>query len=256
MGNISAFIKKTIANKNTVTILLVLAGVVVLWFFYNMRVKEATTPIKVPYAKEELHATDEITEDKIGMVEVNSKLLKTADIIQNQGSLIGYYVTTGPSIPKGGLFSKAQVVTKAELPNSVFDDIPDKHTIYSMSVNNHTTFGNSIYPGDKIDLYLKATDDSGKIMFGKFIESISVLGVRDSSGKDVFGSTETRTPAELLFAVPNDMYELLMKAGYVSGITLVPVPRNKHYTDLNADTVTIDYLKNFILAKTATLPTE
>ena len=44
MGNISAFIKKTIANKNTVTILLVLAGVVVLWFFYNMRVKEATTP--------------------------------------------------------------------------------------------------------------------------------------------------------------------------------------------------------------------
>ena len=228
MGNISAFIKKTIANKNTVTILLVLAGVVVLWFFYNMRVKEATTPIKVPYAKEELHATDEITEDKIGMVEVNSKLLKTAEIIQNQGSLIGYYVTTGTSIPKGGLFYKAQVVTKAELPNSVFDDIPDKHTIYSMSVNNHTTFGNSIYPGDKIDLYLKATDDSGKIMFGKFIESISVLGVRDSSGKDVFGSTETRTPAELLFAVPNDMYELLMKAGYVSGITLVPVPRNKH----------------------------
>ena len=206
MGNISAFIKKTIANKNTVTILLVLAGVVVLWFFYNMRVKEATTPIKVPYAKEELHATDEITEDKIGMVEVNSKLLKTADIIQNQGSLIGYYITTGTSIPKGGLFYKTQVVTKAELPNSVFDDIPDKHTIYSMSVNNHTTFGNSIYPGDKIDLYLKATDDSGKIMFGKFIESISVLGVRDSSGKDVFGSTETRTPAELLFAVPNDLY--------------------------------------------------
>ena len=79
--------KKTIANKNTVTILLVLAGVVVLWFFYNMRVKEATTPIKVPYAKEELHATDEITEDKIGMVEVNSKLLKTADIIQNQGAI-------------------------------------------------------------------------------------------------------------------------------------------------------------------------
>ena len=119
MGNISAFIKKTIANKNTVTILLVLAGVVVLWFFYNMRVKEATTPIKVPYAKEELHATDEITEDKIGMVEVNSKLLKTADIIQNQGSLIGYYITTGTSIPKGGLFYKTQVVTKAELPNVV-----------------------------------------------------------------------------------------------------------------------------------------
>ena len=134
--------------------------------------------------------------------------------------------------------------------------VPENFKMYWLKANNKTTYANSIYPGDKIDLYLKATDDSGKIMFGKFIESISVLGVRDSSGKDVFGSTETRTPAELLFAVPNDMYELLMKAGYVSGITLVPVPRNKHYTDLNADTVTIDYLKNFILAKTATLPTE
>ena len=247
MGNIINFFKKTIANKNTVTILLVLAGIVVLWVFYSMRVKEATTPIKVPYAKEELKATEEITEEKIGYVEVNSKLLKTADIIQSQSALIGYYVTTGTSIPKGGLFYKSQVVTKAELPNSVFDNIPDKHTIYSMSVNNHTTFGNSIYPGDKIDLYLKATDDSGKIMFGKFIESITVLGVRDSSGKDVFGTTDTRTPAELLFAVPNDMYELLMKAGYISGITLVPVPRNKAYTELNADTVTVDYLKNFLL---------
>ena len=43
---------------------------------------------------------------------------------------------------------------------------------------------------------------------------------------------------------------------YIAGITLVPVPRNKAYTELNADTVTVDYLKNFILAKTATLPTE
>ncbi len=256
MGNIKEFIKKTVANKNTVTILLVLAGIVVLWAFYTMRVKEATTPIRVPYAKEEIKATEEITEDKIGYVEVNNKLLKTADIIQSQGALIGYYVTTGTSIPKGGLFYKSQIVTKAELPNSVFDNIPDKHTIYSMSVNNHTTFGNSIYPGDKIDLYLKATDDNGKIMFGNFIESITVLGVRDASGKDVFGSTETRSPAELLFAVPNDMYKLLMYAGYISGITLVPVPRNKAYTEKNASTVTVEYLKNFILAKTSQIPEE
>ena len=225
MGNIINFFKKTIANKNTVTILLVLAGIVVLWVFYSMRVKEATSPIKVPYAKEEIQATEEITEDKIGYVEVNSKLLKTVDIIQSQSALIGYYVTTGTSIPKGGLFYKSQIVTKAELPNSVFDNIPDKHTIYSMSVNNHTTFGNSIYPGDKIDLYLKATDDSGKIMFGKFIESITVLGVRDSSGKDVFGTTTTRTPAELLFAVPNINF-----LEFLFNYALTILPKSRHFS--------------------------
>lgn len=255
MGNLQEFFKKTIANKNTVTILLVLAGVVVLWFAYNSRVKEATTPIRVPCAKTELNATEEITEDKIDWVEVNSRLLKKADIIQNQGALIGYYVTTGTSIPKGGLFYKTQVVAKADLPNSIFDNIQDGYTIYSLSVNNHTTFGNSIYPGDYIDLYMKATDESNKIIYGKFIEKIQVLGVRDSGGKDVFGTTDTRTPAELLFAVPNDMYELLMKSGYISGVTLVPVPRNKNYSKEDADPVTVEFLKNFILAKTAALPT-
>jgi len=256
MGSLLNTIKKFISNKNTVTILGVLAGVIVLWAFYSYRVNNATTPIRVPYAKETLNATDEITSEVIGWVEVNSAFLGTADVIRDTSSLINHYVATGTSIPAGGLFYSTQVVTKAELPNTVFDDIPDGHTIYTLAVNNHTTYGNSIYPGDKIDLYLKATDDTGKVMFGKFIESISVLAVRDSSGKNVFGSTNTRTPAELLFAVPNDMYELLMLTGYISGITIVPVPRNKNYTEEGGEVHTYEYLKNFILAKSAVIPTE
>ena len=253
MGNILNTLKKFVANKNTVTILCAVVGVIVLWGFYTYRVNEATTPIKVPYAKETINAAEEITEDNISYVEVNSALLKKADIIQSQAQLIGKYVTTGTSVPAGGLFYKTQVVEKSELPNSIFDDIPDGYTIYSLSVNNHTTYGNAIYPGDKIDLYMKATDESGKILFGKFIESITVLGVRDSSGNNVFDSTTNRTPAELLFAVKDDMYELLMKSGYVSGITLVPVPRNKNYTSEGGEVQTQEYLKNFILAKTAAI---
>ena len=256
MGNIINTIKRFVANKNTVTILGVIAGVLVLWGFYNYRVNDAISPIKVPYAKKTIAATEQITEDDIGFVEVNSKLLKTADIVRNKGELVGMYVTTGTSIPAGGLFYKNQVVKKSELPNSDFDDIEDGFTIYVLSVNNHTTYGNSIYPGDKIDLYLKATDDNNKVMFGKFIESITVLNVKDSSGKSVFDSTPPRTPAELLFAVPNDMYELLMKAGYISGITIVPVPRNKKYTSEGGEVKTYEYLKNFILAKTSAIPVE
>jgi hypothetical protein len=49
---------------------------------------------------------------------------------------------------------------------------------------------------------MKAVDDTGKIMYGKFIQSIEVLAVRDSSGKNVFDQNPNTTPAELLFAVP------------------------------------------------------
>lgn len=255
MGNLINTLKRFVSNKNTVTILGVLAGVIVLWAFYNHRVNQAVTLTKVPYAKTAISATEQITEDNIAYVEVNSKLLKTADIIRNKNELVGKYVTTGTSIPAGGLFYSKQVVNKSELPNTDFDKIEKDYTIYVLSVNNHTTYGNSIYPGDIIDLYLKATDDNNKVMFGKFIENITVLNVKDSSGKAVFDTNPPRTPAELLFAVPNDMYELLMKAGYISGITIIPVPRNQNLIE-PGEVKTYDYLKNFILSKTSTIPTE
>lgn len=256
MGNLINGIKRAIANKNTVTIFGVIAGVIVLWAFYSYRVNEATTPIKVPYAKETIAAASEITEDNIGYTEINNKFLSTADIVTNANELIGKYVTTGTSIPAGGVFYKSQVVNKSELPNTIFDTIPKGYTIYGLGVNNHTTYGNSIYPGDKIDLYLKATDEDNRIMYGKFIQNIEVLAVRDGSGKDVFSGTTPRTPAELMFAVEDDMYELLSKAGFISGITIVPVPRNQAFIDEDAEIKTQAYLKDFILSKTAEIPTE
>lgn len=254
MGNLINSIKKVLGNKNTVTFLGVIACVLVLFFFYNYRVKSATTPIKVPYAKEEMYAATKIDMEKVGTVEINEKFLKNSDIIRNSGELEEHYITTGTSIPKGGLFYKSQVVTKADLPNSIFDEIQDGETIFYLSVNNETTYGNSIYPGDKIDLYMKATDETGKIMFGMFIQSITVLGVRDGNNKDVFGGASTGLPAQLLFAVPNDSYELLMKTKYISGVSLVPVPRNKNYTKFEGEAKTSEFLKDFILAKAAVIP--
>src|SRR5574344_1328658 len=104
MGNFSSGLKRFFANKNTVTILGVIAGIIVIWGFYNYRVKKAISPVSVPYAKSEITATSEITEDMIGYTEINSKFLKTASIVQSSKNLIGMYVTTGTSIPAGGLF--------------------------------------------------------------------------------------------------------------------------------------------------------
>jgi len=250
MGNLINSIKKFLTNKNTVTILGVLAGVIVLWFFYNKRVTDAISPVKVPYAVKELAATSPITQDDIKYVEVNSDLLKTADIITNASLLIGKYVNVGTSIPEGGLFYRNQVVENAELPDSIFDKIPDGYTIFQLEVNNTTTYANSIYPGNRIDLYLRASEDS-KVIYGKFIESIEVLAVRDSNGNDVFSQTESKkTPALLLFAVPDDFYELLRKAEFISGVTLYPVPRNRVYTQEAGETrFTSDELVAFIEAR-------
>lgn len=259
MGNILTTIKRFLGNKNTVTIIGVILGILVLYIGYNYRVKQATTPVTVPYAKEEISSRTLITSDMIGYMEVSSSVVNSSpNMITNANDLINNYVAFGTTIPANSLFYQSQILTSDEMPDSAFADIPDGYTIFSLSVNLHTTYGNSIYPGNYIDLYFKGVDDTGKIMFGKLIESIEVLAVKDSSGNHVFETTvESRTPAELLFAVPDDMYDLLMKAGYISGssIEIIPVPRNASYSANPGETVvSSDVIRDFILSKSATIP--
>ena len=252
MGNLRTTISRFIANKNTVTILCLVAGVIVLWWGYSYRVKEATTPVRIPVAKKELASQTQITSDDIQYIEINSKFLSKVDAYTKAQDVIDHYVNIGTSIPEGGLFYKSQVVTKDELPKTLFDGIAKGNTLYGLAVNNHTTYGNKIYPGTRIDLFMKATDNNGRVLFGKLIESIEVLAVVDSQGNDVFSSTNPGTPAELLFSVPDELFELLYKAESISGITVIPVPRNSEYTSQGGDTVTIDDLRVFIESKSGT----
>jgi len=259
MGNIVTTIKRFLGNKNTVTIIGVILGIIVLYIGYNYRVKQATTPVTVPYAKEEISSRTLITSEMIGYMEVSSSVVSNStNMITNASELIDHYVAFGTTIPANSLFYKSQILTSDEMPDSAFADIPDGYTIFSLGVNQHTTYGNSIYPGNYIDLYFKGVDDTNKIMFGKLIESIEVLAVKDSNGNHVFETTvESRTPAELLFAVPDDMYLLLMKAGYISGssIEIIPVPRNASYSANPGDTVvSSDVIRDFILSKSAIIP--
>ncbi len=259
MGNILTTVKRFLGNKNTVTILGVLLGILVLYIGYNYRVKQATTPVRVPYAKEELSSRTLITSDMIGWMEISSSVVKnSSNLITNERDLINNYVAFGTTIPANSMFYKTQVLTSDEMPDSAFADIPEGYTIYSLSVDLHSTYGNSIYPGNYIDLYFKGIDDTRKLMFGKLIESIEVLAVKDSQGNHVFETTvESRTPAELLFAVPNDMYELLMKARYITSasIEIIPVPRNASYSATPGETVvSSDYIRDFILSKSAVIP--
>jgi hypothetical protein len=93
-------------------------------------------------------------------------------------------------------------------------------------------------PGDFIDLYFSAEDD-GIVIFGRFIESIQVLAVKDSQGHHVFTSSSNGIPDQLLFAVPDYFFILLRQSDLIrtNNIQLHPVPRNKEYTESAGDTM-------------------
>lgn len=218
-------IRKIFLNKNTVTILAVVAGVIVLWVVYSITLDKAVKPQRVPVATKDLTAGTIITKDDIEYVEVNSDVLKKASVITNSSQLIGYYVTNNTSIVRGSMFYKSEVVTKDKLIERDLETIPKGYRLYWLKVDNTTTYANSIYPGDKIDLWLK-TKFEGKYVYEEFITNIEVLSVKDSKGQNVFDVTSGRTPAWLLFAVKTDMYRYLKLTENISGMSLVPVPKN------------------------------
>lgn len=254
MGNIGVSIKRFIGNKNTVTILGVVAGILVLYIGYNWRVKQAVDPQSVPYAKQEITANTLITSQMVGSIKISKSMVDTtANLITSNGQVIGKYVSYDTTIPEGSLFYKSQLMTAEQLPNYIVKDIADGYTVYSLQVNSHLTYANSIMPDDYIDLYFKAVDDEGKIIFTKLISSIKVIAVKDSAGNSVFSSASTsKTPAELVFAVPNDLFLLLKKADYITSnsISIIPVPRNASYSENpGATEVSNQDIVDFINAK-------
>lgn len=233
--NVMEKIKKLLLNRNTVTILGVLAGVIALWFAYSITLDKAVKPTRVPVAVKDIPAGSIITKEDFEYVDINSDVLKKASIITSSSQLINFYVNNNTSITKGSMFYTSQVVKKDELVDRDLEIIPENYKIYWLEVDNTTTYANSIYPGDKIDLWL-LTKVENNYVYEPFITNIEVLSVKDSKGQNVFDVNSGRTPAVLAFAVPNDIFVYLSKVGFLSGMKLYPVPINKNNADKDATT--------------------
>ncbi len=261
MGNILVPFKKFLGNKNTVTILGVLLGIVVLYFGYTWRVNQSISPVQIPYALQTLQSGTQITEEYIGYTEVPKDLLKNmTNVVTDVNSIRNMLVSYDSKIPQNGFFFSENLIAESDMPDSVFSNIPDGYTIYALEVDNHSTYANSIFPDDSIDLYMKTRRESqnNNLMYGPFITSIRVLAVKDSSGNDVFANKdELGEPAELLFAVPEDQFLWLKKAYHLGGFEIEPIPRNESYSE-NPEATTLigtEFITE-IKAKTVSLSTD
>lgn len=252
MKNAGFKLKKFLQNKNTVTIIGVILCVTIVYLGYNWRVNQATTPVRVPVAKKTIQPRTKLTEDMIEYINVLPSMV-ASNTITNVQYIVGKWSNYNTVIPEGSLFYAETIVAAEELPDSAFLNIPDGYTAFNLSVDTETTYGNSIFPDNYIDIYMKALDSDGKIIFGKLIENVKVLAVKDRNGQHVFeNSDESRTPAIIIFAVPEDMHLLLRKATYLANIKeisaeLIPVPTTESYsTDPGVIKLASTSLKTFI----------
>lgn len=261
MNNFMISAKRFITNKNTVTIIGVIIILVILYYGYQSTIKKAVNPVRVPVAANLIEPQTQVTSSDIAWIEVPS-ISKTSNVLTNESQIVGKYTGINATVPKGSMFYNDVLVEKEDLPgtwltklktdvNGVID-IP-----YYVSVNVVTTYGNSIQPDDYVDFYMKAKDESNLIMFGKLIENVQILAVKDGGGKDVFTSVEnTSTPAYLYFGLADELHILLRKAFYLNGIgvEIVVVPHGGVSPVTGDVEVSSQYLRDYIDANTIKVP--
>ena len=153
MGNFGVAFKRFIKNKNTVTIICVILIVAVIWIGYSWRIKSQTNPVRVPYATQDIQPRTRITAEMIGYMDVPASMLQD-NTVRSIDQIEGKYANYNTVIPEGSLFYSSTLVNFEDMPDSAFSDIPDGYTVVSLPVNNDSTYGNSIYPGNYIDLEL------------------------------------------------------------------------------------------------------
>lgn len=264
MNNLIVGFKKFLTNKNTVTVIGVLAAIVILYIGYNMRINQAITPITVPYALEEINPGVQITEDMVGTKEIPQSM-SDGTILTDTADVIDMYSSADSVIPEGSLFYTRSVVSREQLPGSIILDYPRGYVLYNLDVDMASTYSNSIYPGNYIDIYLKvqnvvdpnnpAASGDDRIMVGKLLENVKVIAVYDSDGNNVFANLDEKTvPSQIIFAVPEEYHILLRKASFLRAYEseIIPVPTAESLEDEPGDVnLSSEDLKNFINNVTA-----
>lgn len=254
MNNFVIGFKRFITNKNVVTIILVLVILVVLYFGYSSSIKKETNPVSMPVAARTINPQTQITNEDVTYIQVANSMVGEG-AIRASGNIIGMYTNVNVTIPEGSMFYSEWLAKSEDVPGNWIEqlDYDAGELGYYMSVDIVSTLGNSVLPNTYIDMYMKATDENGTVMFGKLMKNVKVLVVHDSNGENVFKNTaEVGSPSKIGFAVNQDMYILLKKAEYLN-IELVLAPRGSTVPTEDYVIVTSATLRDYIDAQTITV---
>lgn len=253
MDKLSVGLKRTLTNKNFVTIVLVIIILVALYYGYSKSIKDKTNPINMPVAANTIAPQTLITNEDVVFKQVPGSMI-SENAIRVYGDIVGKYTNIYVTVPQGSIFYKEWLVNGNELAGNWIEQLDhEKGELgYYMSVSVESTLGNNVVPGSYIDIYMKAQDENGTIMFGKLMKNVKVLVVHDGSGHDIFAdASNVGSPSKIGFAVVPDMYLMLKKAEYLN-VDLVLAPRGTTVPSEGV-TVTSSTLRDYIDAQTITV---
>ena len=255
MNNFVIGLKRFITNKNVITILGILVALGLLYWGYSSTIKKATNPVNVPVAARTIGAKTQITSEDVTYKNVAGSMVGEG-VVRNSSQIVGMYTNLNVTIPEGSMFYSSWLVTADNLPGNWIEQLDyEKGELgYYMSTDIAKTLGNSVLPDTYVDIYMKAPDENGTIMFGKLLSNVKIMVVHDGSGRNIFAdASNIGTPSKLGFAVSQDLYTLLKKSETLTDIELVIAPRGETVPKKDYIIVRSATLRDYIDSKTITV---
>lgn len=245
--------KNILKNKNTVTILGVVLCLVILYVGYSIRINQRTALVDVFYANQTIQPKTLITADMVSKTSVPASFIK-GSYYKNYDDIVGKYSNYNTMIANGSIFYTDLLIEESSLPDGAIHKIREGDKLVSYTVDTKSTYGNSIMPGNLVDIYVKILNNNNKVVYGELMNQVEVLAVKDIDGKDVFEKTdEVLVPAYLYFGLPENKYLLFSALNYIKdefkeyNIEIVFVPNTIDYEDKTATQVSSTYLYNFVI---------
>ncbi len=254
MNNFVIGLKRFFTNKNVVTIILVLVILGILYYGYSSSIKKQTNPVNMPVAAHTISSRTQVTDEDVMYTTVANSMIGEG-AIRNSNDIIGKYTNVNVTIPTGSIFYSEWLSDEDDIPGNWIEQLDYKkgELGYYMDVSVESTLGKSVLPDTYIDIFMKATDENGTVMFGKLMKNVKVLVVHDGDGNNVFdNAAEIGTPSKIGFAVSQDYYILLKKAEYLD-VELVLAPRGSTIPSQDYVIVTSSTLRDYIDAQTITV---
>ena len=253
MNSITRFFK----NKNTVTVLGIVAIVAMLWGVYTYQINKQVKPKSVPVAAVTIQPKTQITADMITYVDVPSAYISDNAVI-DESQILSMYSNFNTVIPAGSMFYTDALTTERALPNYLLKQLKEGEFLLAYDLSSaeaSSTWG--IMPGDKIDLFMRVNSDEGSIMLGKFLENVEVLDIVDENGNSTYDVNDgSRAAKYLIFAAQEDIFLMLKRASYLD-VELMPVQHGAWINDADLSiTMTTQELINYIKSRVVSLSTD
>lgn len=224
--------KKKMLSKELVSIIGVILIVGILYFAYNYTLnKNLEVSTNIPVAATRILPGHRITQDDIKYIDVPASTLRTIGALTDATTILDKYVIYDTVIPEGSFFYDTALSQTNQSPDSIFENLSDEQVAITIDVDLKSTYGNSIMPGNKVDIYVKAeriTKGESEYIIGPLVTNAEVLAVKDASGNDVFADHQNKlTPSAFMFAMPKDIANVMLKAQRLEateyGVELFPI---------------------------------